>query len=402
MEQFSIIGGTYYEKCEDPHWDELYGSGFRAAVALSSLVENFSFHTYADNQTKEILKVLVRQLGIQLHAKELNKSIIFHYTHPLANPDFFPELSQYKDNTLLTVEGFKNVLCYGMLEGNAIIQAERVVYDPQRPFQPLSFWENGSKANDLTMVLNYKEASKLAQAEDIELIKNYLINKERVAAAIIKNGADGAFVIQGDDTITTIPAFITNKVWPIGSGDIFSAYFTYQYLLKETGLKEAAYQASLATAYYANSKLTILPESFSSNSFKPFTKKTSQAKRVYLAGPFFSMSQRWMIHETREALLKCGFRIFSPIHDVGIGGPDEVVQKDIDAIKEADVMVAIGDGLDSGTLFEIGFARALNKTVIVLVENEKETSLTMLIGSGCIVERDFSTFIYKTVWEAYK
>jgi nucleoside 2-deoxyribosyltransferase len=82
--------------------------------------------------------------------------------------------------------------------------------------------------------------------------------------------------------------------------------------------------------------------------------------------------------------------------------PEDVVPLDLDAINEADIIVAIVDGLDSGTLFEIGYARARDIPVVAFVENEKIEALTMLQGTNCIIESDFSTTIYKTVWEAFK
>ena len=62
-------------------------------------------------------------------------------------------------------------------------------------------------------------------------------------------------------------------------------------------------------------------------------------------------------------------------------------------------MFAVVDGLDSGTLFEVGYAIAQNKKVIAFVQNEGEESLKMLEGSNCIIEKDLTTAIYKTYWE---
>ena len=68
------------------------------------------------------------------------------------------------------------------------------------------------------------------------------------------------------------------------------------------------------------------------------------------------MSQLWLVEEARTALQNAGFKVFSPYHDVGIDDADEVVPKDIQGIEDADVMLALCDGLDAGTLFEIGYA----------------------------------------------
>ena len=120
---------------------------------------------------------------------------------------------------------------------------------------------------------------------------------------------------------------------------------------------------------------------------------------MYLAGPFFSLSQLWLIEEARGQLLEMGLNVFSPVHDVGHGSAEDVAQ-DLDAIHECDLMLAIGDGLDAGTIYEIGYARALKKPVIMYVENESEEDQKMMVGSGCIITDDFVTAIYQAAWKA--
>jgi nucleoside 2-deoxyribosyltransferase len=77
-----------------------------------------------------------------------------------------------------------------------------------------------------------------------------------------------------------------------------------------------------------------------------------------------------------------------------------VYRPDIEAIVKCDLMFACLDGLDPGTLFEIGFARAMKKPVVVYTTSAKEEDLKMPEGSGCLIVRDFTTAIYKSVWTA--
>jgi nucleoside 2-deoxyribosyltransferase len=92
--------------------------------------------------------------------------------------------------------------------------------------------------------------------------------------------------------------------------------------------------------------------------------------------------------------------VFSPYHDVGHGSADDVVFKDLEAIKKADLVFAVGDGLDSGTVYEVGYARSQDKPVIVYCENETQESLKMMQGSGCTLCEDFVTAIYRSFWIA--
>jgi hypothetical protein len=392
-----IIGGSYHEMCIDPSWDELYGSGFRAAVGLSGKEEKVRFHTYADAPTKEILELIASQLNFETQIHLIDKSVQFVYSHPLANPYFSPDQNTFSKITPLKVEGINHGLCFGMIEGNAVVKADKIVYDPQKPLQPVSFSQNGSLAKELIYILNINEAHGLCGSQDIDTIRQFLINKESCYAAIIKNGAHGATLIENSGEITNIPSFKTQKVWPIGSGDIYSAAFTYEWLIKKNSTKDAAFNASLATANFANTNsLPIRLEIHST--YTPFISKADTNKSIYLAGPFFNMGQRWMIDQCRQALLDFGFTVFSPLHDVGIGKPEEVVVKDIEGLRNCDAVFAIVDGLDSGTMFELGYAKSLNKKIICLCELEKTEALTMLIGTGCLIEADLATAIYKTVW----
>lgn len=95
-----------------------------------------------------------------------------------------------------------------------------------------------------------------------------------------------------------------------------------------------------------------------------------------------------------------GLSVFSPLHDVGYGSASEVVPADIKGIESSDVVFAILDGLDTGTVFEIGYARALGKPVIAFVQNEAEVNLKMLVGTGCEIVDDFASAIYRTAWAA--
>jgi nucleoside 2-deoxyribosyltransferase len=63
-------------------------------------------------------------------------------------------------------------------------------------------------------------------------------------------------------------------------------------------------------------------------------------------------------------------------------------------------MFAIVDGLDAGTVYEIGYARALGKPVIVYCESEAPEPLKMMTGSDCFVVPDFVSALYKTSWVA--
>ena len=106
----------------------------------------------------------------------------------------------------------------------------------------------------------------------------------------------------------------------------------------------------------------------------------------------------WLINEAKANLEAFGFDVFSPYHELGIGPAEYVAPMDIAAIDDADIIYAIFDGHDPGTLFEIGYAIKANKKVMVFSEQSPKEQLKMYQGTGCIIENDFATSLYKLSW----
>ena len=390
--KLDIIGGCYYEYCRDPHWEELYGSGLRAAHVLCEREHNIKLHTFADLATKRILEFSARSLGIDVEVETILESGSFFYEHPFANPIISAPVG-VKNYHPIVVD---NALVFGTLEKSRVVKARRVVYDPQSPMCPQSFYANGSEAKELIWISNEKELFSFTNTSIFQEAVDRLFKIERLDAAIIKRGAAGAELFIGGRHATFIPAYQTRRVFPIGSGDVFSSVFAYEWLINNAPYSDAARHASLATARYVTS--AVLPVS-NDNEDPPveFHQDWTGKKKVYLAGPFFTMGQRWIIEQIKDGLEKIGFDVFSPFHDVGLGGI-EVAKADIIGLKNADTVVAILDGFDAGTLYEIGYARALGIPVITFYEGNEWQPLTMILGSDCIVESDFSTLIYKALW----
>ena len=67
-------------------------------------------------------------------------------------------------------------------------------------------------------------------------------------------------------------------------------------------------------------------------------------------------------------------------------------------MKECDRVLAILDGIDSGTLFEVGYARARGVPVYALAQAVAPEDLKMVKGSGCRVFDDFVTAIHHAAW----
>ena len=116
-----------------------------------------------------------------------------------------------------------------------------------------------------------------------------------------------------------------------------------------------------------------------------------------MAGPFFSLGERWLVETARQGLLDLGAEVFSPLHDVGSGG-DEVAKKDLAALRRCKSMLALLDHGDRGTVYEAGFARAQGLDVVGFANDPTANSLKMLRGTGVKVYSDLSTAVYNSVW----
>jgi nucleoside 2-deoxyribosyltransferase len=405
----NIVGGTYYEHCSEPHWSQLFGSGLRAAAALSDLSDRIELHTYVGEQDVPSVGAHTTTWKIAtdaLHTIHIPQTLTFFYFHALSIPHISPPIGLITPATSHTVDA-EYILRFGMLEGDGVVNGRRVVYDPQSALNPKPFTENGSRAEHLAIVANRREAMMLTREHSLHNMGRILLEQSSADVVVIKRGPVGATVITPEE-ITTVPAFRVDNVWPLGSGDVFAAVFAHFWAEQNVSPVDAAYMASLATAYYCNTQsLPITAEIFIKEPFQPVSvvldsnHEVISKAQIYLAGPFFTMAQRWLVEEARTALRSQNLRIFSPFHDVGHGLADDVVPADINALDRSTSVFAIMDGLDPGTIFEVGYARAKGIAVTAFVQNESEENMKMLVGTNCLVLRDFVSAIYNAVWQAF-
>lgn len=396
-----IVGGTYTEICFEPIWENIFGSGFRAA---NLILENYpsksiTYYTCADSELKSHLNLFEHQYeNFSVEITGIEKSPEFHYDHPLKTPTIFPRPDLFSDSKNVIKTSGENILVYGLLESTFNVSGNKIVYDPQSPVNPKTFSSTSSVAEQLVMVINLSEAYKITNSKNLDAIKNFFFKEENCHALIIKMGAQGALLFENaDDNPKKIPVYETQTVWPIGSGDVFSAFFALSWF-EGADLHSSAVLASKATSLYCDSRDLSVNKKITEFTFPELVIPKKPSGQIYIAAPFFTFSERWLVNEVWRTFKNIGLNVFSPYHDVGLGKAADVVSKDLDGLDKSDIMFAIVDGLDSGTIFEIGYAINQKKHVIVFVQNESEESLKMIEGTGCTIENDFTTAIYKTYW----
>lgn len=402
MSLLTVVGGVYREVSMWPPSDDVYGSAGRAACSIAHLGGNVRLIGYADELARETMAGHADQFGFEWMPVSIERGVSFHYVHGLATPHVRDAIGVQGP---LSVSG-DCVLRYGMWKSDAVIDAERAVYDPQNTYKPERFGANGSRAKHLAIVLNEHEAATLLGSglpSSAEETARAVAELENAEVVVLKRGPRGALVFENGQ-MTSIPSYETRHVSKVGSGDQFVAHFAYGWMAERISAAEAAARASKATAYYCERGL--FPSLSDLAEFDP--KALSHGPRwlsgykakVYLAGPFFTLAQMWMVEQARRHLNDMGLDVFSPYHDIGRGDAARVVPLDLKAIRECDLVFAITDGLDSGTVYEIGYARSEGRPVVVYSENETAENLKMMEGSDCFMCADFVSAIYRAAWIA--
>ncbi|MGD0091804.1 MAG: PfkB family carbohydrate kinase [Planctomycetota bacterium] len=338
---------------------------------------------------------------MQIDTFPSQQAISFDYLHCLSTPFIRPRPEGLVRSVRIQAEG-EVVLGFGMLEAEPIIKARVAVYDPQSVFEksspqaPRAFSANGSKAGKLALIANSFEANVMTGESEPRRAAKVLMQKDDAAVVIVKCGLKGALVLVKGRS-RSIPAYFSERVWSIGSGDVFAAAFASFWGLEKLDPFEAADCASKVTAIYAETGAAAIIKRGDLQKEQRRAVKPRPG-RVYLAGPFFSVAQRWLVEEARDHLHRAGLKVFSPVHDVGRGAAHEVAPADLAGLKECDRVLALLDGADPGTIFEVGWARACGLPVIAYAESLPDEALKMIAGSNCRVVRDFASAIYHTAW----
>ena len=403
-----VAGGYYREICLSPTCDELFGSGGRAALAIAAAGIGVDWHYYCPTPCAPIAQIVLSNPHLNHHHHSSNELVSFRYFHPLSEPKYWPSNPQRNQNIM--VEG-DNILRFGFMEGDATVHGERVVFDPQNPMRPVSFKMNGSTANSLAIVLNSQEVRILGGNQDELQAVQTIQESEDASVVLVKSGTHGCRVYVDGKLKKSVAPYSSDRVYKIGSGDVFSAAFAYHWAERNMPADQAADVASRCVARYCNSRQLSVVIDDETSSFQPVAVKDKGAK-VYVAGPFFTMAELWLVEQACQSLGGLGVPYFSPYHEAGLLGDysdaqarqdeiERIVRTDLAGLGQCKAVLALLDGCDPGTVFEIGWAVRHNLPVVAFAQNPKPADLTMLLGSkDCSVIDDFASAIYRVAWAA--
>lgn len=153
--ELTIVGGTYLELCTEPLSQELYGSGLRAAAALSRNVPGIKFISCVGPDYLPMAAAVARAFNFSASFEALAETVKFVYYHPLSVPAIYPESALAEKKVLMPPVRADAVLVYGQIEAQVSVAGNYVVYDPQNH---VPWRETGSQAQHLALVLNSHEA----------------------------------------------------------------------------------------------------------------------------------------------------------------------------------------------------------------------------------------------------
>jgi nucleoside 2-deoxyribosyltransferase len=373
----------------------VYGSGGRAAAALSAAISDLRLLTYRAASLADAEASLRAAYGIEIEGPSIPQEIAFDYFHSLAVPRITPRPDAISQHDPLIVED-DVVLRFGMLEGTARVNARIAVYDPQSAFDPRPFEENGSKADRLALILNRLETRRLSGEDDPRKALDILLDRREAEVVVLKMGGHGAVVATGEERFA-VPAYRSDTVFKIGSGDVFSAAFTQFWAVEGRSPAEAAHLASRATSRYVDTRSLPIASATEIEATEAVALRPGNGC-IYIAAPFFNLAERWIVEEVRTQLLTMGVPVFSPLHDVGEGPGELVAPLDLEGLDECQAVLAILNGSDAGTVFEVGYAIARGIPVVALAQNMRPEDLKMPTGSGCRVVDDIVSAIYHAIW----
>jgi hypothetical protein len=257
VKQLNIIGGTYLESCVEPNYYDLYGSGLRAACALSEKGFDISFISCVGDEELSTAQSACSIFNIKDNFVNIEETVLFEYYHPLSKPVAYSKVFLLPIISLPELKA-EFILFYGLIEATIQVDGNFVVYDPQNG---IPFSKTNSKAQHLALVLNRLEVLTLANmtsSGDLSLAGKLLLEQEHAEVVIIKDGSNGGLIVTPSG-VDYFSVYQTTKVWPIGSGDIFSAAFAWQWVIEGKSPAEAAIFASQCAAEFCETQSLPLP-----------------------------------------------------------------------------------------------------------------------------------------------
>src|SRR5713226_9066107 len=123
-----VVGGAYREICGRPQRDEMFGSGLRAATALTRLDRRTKLVSAVDTESELAARIVVKNFNLKADFIRRDEPVEFFYFTPISSPAVAGRNARLTSS--IKVNG-TNVLLFGMVErGEYAVDAESLIFDP--------------------------------------------------------------------------------------------------------------------------------------------------------------------------------------------------------------------------------------------------------------------------------
>ncbi|MGZ8287096.1 MAG: PfkB family carbohydrate kinase [Allosphingosinicella sp.] len=358
---------------------QLLGSGGRAALALSSFRSDLVLHTFQPVDYWEDLEANFRPYGIDCHPAPSSARIEFSYLFPLARPVRSPTLITERPHIAVTGD---NILCFGCVEGEVLVKAERAVVDPQGA-PTWHFRGDGGQAERLALVLNVSEAKARTGAHEIEAAALALLSDEAAEVVVIKLGPNGAHVFEKGGAAHWVPAYSSAANYTIGSGDIFSAIFAHLWFAGRDPAA-AADGASQHVAAYVES--AALPLAITLPPRQP--RRPSGIQHLVLIVPGASIASKWFADILQKAAADLG------IAEVETVALELFLAGNIRPTRNRAVLICALDQASANAILSNRWAREMEATVFIDASIRPQQDAAY----GVRIVSDLSQALYDACW----
>ena len=319
-----------------------------------------------------------------MHGIPTQNEIAFAYLHPLSHPGVALGRPDVVSEEPINCHG-NVILRFGMLEGDAVVHGDRVIYDPQTTDKVPCFKENGSTARCLAIVLNARELQVHTRNATMQNAAESIMFGSDADVAVVKCGVKGAAVVQKGKDLCWVPAFRTPEVFKIGSGDVFSAAFAHYWGVEGRPAVDAAILASRSTSAYCASRELPIPIESALPQFPPTNRK--DRTQICIVGAKNTLANHWLIEEASWCLkqLECSARILDTESADARFLP-----------KGTNSTLVLADTLEGHSTVLIEAMAKFKMPSVILGERR---NLSVVSGSRMAVTDDFTTAIYWTAWQ---
>jgi len=399
-----VVGGAYKERCWYPHWDRIFGSGLRAALAVSKISKNSELYTFADPSLEEDIKATLGAFGVRSHITHVRGRIIAEYLYPLGQVDLFSEGTDMPGGLSLNASG--NVaLSFGLIEGTAKLEAKFIIHDPQselvRPdshvneqFRPERFI-----TDNLTVILG---ESDFPGEKNSRSQIDYVRGKYRAKILVSRRRAGGATVYIGDSEPQEVPAYEAQSFFKIGTGDVFAAAYAHYWAERGFGPVEAADIASRCMSYFADGGAIPLPCHTALGDMNRINTYNVMQK-IYIAGAVKHLPIGWLATEASEKLRKLGADTFWPVRDVDVEiSPGRMSSQNLDGMDDCSAVLALADDANEELISEIDYARKRGIPIVIYSASVPYQKLVDRYGNGPDYQHDFTSALYRVRWASIR